>query len=152
MVTAVDMLPDTSAGALTGERLASVQSAIGLLLPDTYLQFLRATNGGVPRLDTLTVYGRDIVIDRFLSIVDDYRNSDLGFYDVEVVWSQVEDRLGDRLVPIATTFGGDLLCLNYSDKSEPTVILWDHEKSATDQPITYPVADSFAALTEMVSM
>ena len=93
-----------------------------------------------------------MVVGRLLSIVDDYKEDPLETYDIEVVWSQIEDRLDDSLVPFAVLFGGDFLCFSYQDESPPTVDLRDHERSRKNTPVLTHVALSFEDFSAMLHL
>lgn len=139
----VPMVPGSSASSLSADRLAVAETSLGIKFSGKYVDFLRATNGGEPTHRFFAMAGTEKVVERFLSVVEDYKSDPLGCYDVGVVWSQIEDRLNDSLVPIAVVFPGDFLCLDFSESSEPAVVLWDHEESREDAPSLTRVAPSF---------
>ncbi len=99
------------------------------------------------------------VIERFLGFINNYKTSSIGIYDIAVVLSQIDTRLtdnpdleGDELIPIASLFAGNYLCLDFTKDGENTSIcIWDHEESDEFQPVTYKVADSFSEFIEMLS-
>ena len=146
----ITMLPGTSASSPSSDRLEVVQRSFGITLSHDYVDFLRSTNGGIPIRRYFSLAGNEKVVERFLSLVEAYKADPLGIYDIEVVWSQIEERLNDSLVPIAEVFAGDFLCLDFSKSSEPAVILWDHEKSRVDVPYLMPVAPSLGHFIEML--
>lgn len=90
--------------------------------------------------------------------MENYKDSQLGWYDISVVISQIEERLTDNLdligvevLPIAELFAGDYVCLDYrTNKNAPSVCVWSHEKSGEFEPVTYKVADTFAEFIEML--
>ena len=112
-------------------------------LPIEYKIFISKYNGAVPITKVFTVSSHEYVIERFLCILEDSENNQLGMYDIDVVLSQIEDRLTDNedlvgveLLPIASLFGGDFLCLNFKDrKHAPTVGVWKHEESSELEPV-----------------
>lgn len=69
-----------------------------------------------------------------MCIVDDIEENLRGMYDIDVVISQIEDRLieneellGVEIIPIAVLFAGDFLCLDYREqKDEPIVCICSH--------------------------
>jgi len=147
METSLQFEPNTSGPAFSSARLRVVESELGVELPHDFLEVLRAANGGIPSARHLSISGNERQIDRFLSIFDDYKNHPLGIYDIEVVWSQIEDRLGESLVPFAALSNGDFLCFSYGpEERTPSVVLWDHECSLADEPSVQPVARSFSDL------
>lgn len=143
--------PSSAGPALSNERVAVVEQSLGCRFPPTLVDALRKANGGVPRERFFEHLGDERVVDRFLSIIDDYKNDPLGMYDIEVVWSQIEDRLGETLVPIASLADGDFLCLKFGGHpAEPEVVLWDHERSDVGTPEATHVAQSFDDLVRML--
>lgn len=92
-----------------------------------------------------------------MCILDDIENNSKGNYDIDVVFSQIgerltdnEDLLGAEVLPIASVFGGDFVCLDFrTDKNNPSVCLWSHEESGDFKPVTYNVADN---LTEFLKI
>ena len=82
---------------------------------------------------------------------------DEGCYDIGVVETQLDDRLGDDedetgtfIIPVAVLFAGDFVCLDFrKDKENPEVCIWYHEMSEYLAPYTKRIAGSF---TEFLSM
>ncbi len=95
----------------------------------------------------------------YIGFIKKYKTSSIGIYDIAVVLSQIDTRLtdnpdleGDELIPIASLFAGNYLCLDFTKDGENTSIcIWDHEESDEFQPVTYKVADSFSEFIEMLS-
>lgn len=120
-------------------------------LPNSYKGFIKKCNGGIPQEKSFYNNKREYLVERFLCILNDTDNNPLGTYDIDVILTQIEDRLSDNpdligieLLPIAALFAGDFLCLDFKkSKDRPTVCVWDHEASDIDKPTTYFIADSF---------
>lgn len=82
----------------------------------------------------------------------------IGQYDIGVVIAQIEDRLtddedlvGTNLIPFASVFGGDFLCLDFRTlPSQPSVVLWDHNESDELEPVTFHVTDTFENFIELL--
>jgi hypothetical protein len=127
-------------------------------LPVDYREFVKNFGGCIPHDKAFTAKNHEYAVDRFLCILNDARSNDLGWYDISVVFGQVEDRLlddnieyGTDVLPIAALFAGDLLCLNYKDNNDdPTVCVWDYDASDEGEPVLYPVADSFTEFLNML--
>ena len=128
-----------------------------LKLPADYRAFLLETNGGIPQKNEFTYNNRKRMIESFLCILEDTENSEFGSYDIDVVLTQIEDRLTDNedlvgceVLPIAELFAGDYLCMDFrKDKDSPEICIWSHEESEELDPVTYKVANTF---TEFVGM
>lgn len=128
-------------------------------LPEEFRAFIKLNNGGIPTKTTFQCRNHSYAIDRFLCVLENADYSDLGVYDIDVVLSQIEERLTDNdelvgveLLPIAVLFAGDFICLNFKNKLvEPTIVIWNHEESGEFAPVTYHVADSFSVFLNMLA-
>lgn len=51
-------------------------------------------------------------------------------------WTSDEDFVGTELLPIAVLFEGDVVCLDHrdTDRKDPTICVWNHEKSSDLAP------------------
>lgn len=136
----------------SAQMVARTQKYHTLIFPQDFLKFLKENNGGIPVNRVFSTKNNEKVIDRFLPLMDD-PNSDqlMGQYDVDVVWSQVSERLcedpdqyGGKLIPIVNLEFGDLVCLDFRKKpNAPEIVVWDHEQSKEYKPVTEKIADSF---------
>ncbi len=125
-------------------------------LPQDYKEFLLEHNGGIPIKREFEYNKRMYMIMEFLCVLENTDNIADGYKDIDVVLSQIEDRLTDNedligceILPIAELFAGDYLCLDFRiNKIKPSVCIWNHEESGELNPVTYYVADSF---TEFLS-
>src|SRR5262249_22261643 len=78
-----------------------------------YISHLSKYHGGEPKKNQFsTVSGDERTIERFLNFVDHKADPQMGWYNVSVTWSQVDDRLNDFLIPFAVLLGGDLACFD----------------------------------------
>ena len=126
-------------------------------LPEDYKNFIIRKNGFRPSKNSFSLKNRSFLIERFLCVLENTKDNPLGVYDIDVVMSQLDERLfvhedilGFELVPIAALFGGDFLCLNYiEDPDNPSICIWYHEESYELEPAIEFVADSF---TEFLAM
>ena len=126
-------------------------------LPEDYKKFIMRKNGFCPSKNLFSLQNRSFLIERFLCVLENTKDNPLGVYDIDVVVSQLDERLfvhedilGFELVPIAALFGGDFLCLNYIEDSEnPSICIWYHEESYELEPAIEFVANNF---TEFLAM
>lgn len=140
------------------DEIKSLEKYCGVKFPESYVEFIKYNNIGVPATAEFTVKNIGYVVDRFLGIVKEYKTSVLGCYDIAVVLSQIETRLsdnpderGNRLIPIAILFAGDFVCIDYrKDALNPSICIWDHEASDEFAPATIFVADSFDEFIKML--
>ena len=100
-------------------------------LPEDYKKFIMRKNGFRPSKNSFSLKNRSFLIERFLCVLENTKDNLLGVYDIDVVMSQLDERLfvhedilGFELVPIAALFGGDFLCLNYiEDPENPSICI-----------------------------
>lgn len=129
-----------------------------LKLPESFLNFIKINNGAEVEEATFECNGRIYAIERFLCILDDIENNPKGIYDIDVVFSQIgerltdnEDLLGAEVLPISVVFAGDFVCLDFRDNKEnPTVCVWSHEEAGEFEPVFYRIADNFTEFLEIL--
>jgi hypothetical protein len=115
-----------------------------LELDAAYLRHLAKYHGGVPKKRWFfSAIGNDYVIERFLNFIDPKSDEILGWYNVEVTWGLILDRLNDYLIPFALLFAGNYLCFDYEGGGRPKVVVWRHEDSREESPATEFVAANF---------
>ena len=127
-------------------------------LPDDYKEFIKRKNGFRPSKNLFSLTNRSFLIERFLSILENTKDNPLGIYDIDVVMSQLDERLfvhedilGFELIPIVVLYGGDFLCLNYLEETEnPSICIWYHEESYELEPAIELVAINFTEFLVML--
>ena len=127
-------------------------------LPDDYKNFIMRKNGFRPSKNSFSLKYRSFLIERFLCVLENTKDNPLGVYDIDVVMSQLDERLfvhedilGFELVPIAVLFGGDFLCLNYVEEpAHPSMCIWYHEESYELDPAIEFVANNFTEFLDML--
>ena len=127
-------------------------------LPDDYKEFIKRKNGFRPSKNLFSLRNRSFLIERFLSILENTKDNPLGMYDIDVVMSQLDERLfvhedilGFELIPIVALYGGDFLCLNYLEDTEnPSICIWYHEESYELEPAIELVAINFTEFLVML--
>ena len=127
-------------------------------LPEDYKKFIMRKNGFYPSKNLFSLKNRSFLIERFLCVIENTKDNPLGVYDIDVVMSQLDERLfvhedilGFELVPIAALFGGDFLCLNYiEDPENPSICIWYHEESYELEPAIEFVANNFTEFLDML--
>lgn len=129
-----------------------------LQLPGSFLDFIKVYNGAEVEGAIFECNNRSYAIERFLCILDDIENSPKGIYDIDVVFSQIEERLTDNedllgaeVLPIASIFAGDFVCLDFREnKKNPLVCVWSHEESGEFEPVLYKIAANFSGFLEVL--
>ena len=141
--------PATLLGALDRGEVQKFQEYLQecdqpIIFDPAYLDHLSRHHGGIPKKRCFrSAAGHEFYIERFLNFVDEKTNKELGWYNVEVTWTQIEDRLNEYLIPFALLFSGNFLCFNHESDGRPTVVVWLHEESSEDEPVTEFVANNF---------
>jgi len=119
-------------------------SGMAVAFDPAYIEHLSMFHGGVPKKRCFkSVKGNDYVIERFLNFIDHKADKVLGWYNVEVTWGLIMDRLNDYLIPFADLFAGNFLCFDYEGGGRPKIVVWRHEDSRQDKPATEFVAANF---------
>lgn len=129
-----------------------------LRLPEKYRNFILNYNGGEPKYPYFLVNNQEYVVDRFLSVLEDFNCNAQGYYDIDVVLSKIEDRLssneelvGANRLPIAYLLGEDYVCLDFEEKIDsPSVCIWYNCESELYKPCTKKIADSFEEFINML--
>ena len=127
-------------------------------LPDDYKKFIMRKNGFRPSKNLFSLTNRSFLIERFLCMLENTKDNPLGMYDIDVVMSQLDERLfvhedilGFELIPIVALYGGDFLCLNYLEDTEnPSICIWYHEESYELEPAIELVAINFTEFLVML--
>ena len=127
-------------------------------LPEDYKKFIMRKNGFRTSKNLFSLKNRSFLIERFLCVLENSKDNPLGVYDIDVVMSQLDERLfvhedilGFELVPIAALFGGDFLCLNYIEEPENSrICIWYHEESYELEPAIEFVANNFTEFLDML--
>ena len=127
-------------------------------LPDDYKEFIKRKNGFRPSKNLFSLTNRSFLIERFLCILENTKDNSVGMYDIDVVMSQLDERLfvhedilGFELIPIAALYGGDFLCLNYVENTaNPSICIWYHEESYELEPAVEFVANNFTEFLVML--
>ncbi|WP_026073628.1 SMI1/KNR4 family protein [Acetivibrio cellulolyticus] len=112
--------------------------------------FLKKSNGAIPETNIFLHDGKEYLIERFLCLLEEPQSDDInGWYDIEVVLSQIDTRLTDNedlvganVIPFAALFTGDFVCLDFSNGNNSSVIVWFHEESDDFNPVTVKVANN----------
>ncbi|KAF6578506.1 SMI1/KNR4 family protein [Paenibacillus sp. EKM212P] len=140
----------------TDELLNVVERSLRVSFPDTYRNFIKENNGVVPITNVFSFNHHEYIIEKFLCILNDSEADPInGWYDIEVIITQIGDRLTDNedlvgmnVVPIAALFSGDFICLDFRETEEPTVVIWFHEESEEFSPVTQRVAPNISEFFE----
>ena len=138
--------------------ISSFQEYCRVELPEEYKEFLKVNNGAIPQTRTFNQGSREYLIERFLCLLESPESDETyGWYDLEVVLSQIDTRLTDdenlvgaNVIPFAALFAGDFVCLDFRENTKPSISVWFHEESDDFKPVTIKVAESFSEFLKML--
>lgn len=141
----------------SGELLDVVENSLRIVFPEPYREFIKKNNGAVPITNIFTHNEYDYIVERFLCILENSESDEInGWYDIEVTITQIgerltdnEDLIGMNVVPIAATFAGDFVCLDFREREDPSVVVWYHEESDEFSPVTKTVAQNISDFFRM---
>lgn len=143
----------------TDKTISYEESLWKVKLPNDYKIFIMKYNGCIPQTQTFFVNNKEYLIEKFLCILEKSEEHRFGSYDIDVVLTQIEDRLTDNedligveVLPIVQLFSGDYLCLNFKKSFDsPSIVIWNYEKSGELEPVLYEVCNSFNKFIEMIN-
>lgn len=135
-----------------------VEKSLRISFPESYRQFIKKNNGVVPITNVFSHNQHQYIIERFLCILEESESDEInGWYDIEVTIMQIgerltdnEDLIGMNVVPIASLFAGDFVCLDFRGTEDPSVVIWYHEESGEFSPVTKTVAQNISEFLGML--
>lgn len=117
-----------------------VEHRLQITLPDDYKQIVLKYVGGYPNPNHFKVDGKLEIFNNLISLDE---NEDNNIYEI---LEDLQDRLGDQLIPFAEDGFGNLLCFDYS--AEKSIVFWNHEKNYDKFKEATFVCSSFSSLIE----
>lgn len=116
--------------------IESVEHRLQITLPEDYKQFVLKYDGGYP--NHFKVDGKVEIFNNLISLDEkEYDN-------IYEILEDLQDRIGDQLIPFAEDGFGNLLCFDYS--ANKNIVFWDHEKNYDDFKESTFVCFSFSNL------
>ena len=116
--------------------IESVEHRLQITLPEDYKQFVLKYDGGYP--NHFKVDGKVEIFNNLISLDEkEYDN-------IYEILEDLQDRIGDQLIPFAEDGFGNLLCFDYS--ADKNIVFWDHEKNYDDFKESTFVCFSFSNL------
>ena len=116
--------------------IESVEHRLQITLPEDYKQFVLKYDGGYP--NHFKVDGKVEIFNNLISLAENEYNN------IYEILEDLQDRIGDQLVPFAEDGFGNLLCFDYS--ADKNIVFWDHEKNHDDFKESTFVCFSFSSL------
>lgn len=122
------------------DTIERMEDRLQITLPDDYKQFVLKYDGGYPHPNHFKVDEKVEILNNLLSL--DENETD----NIYEVLEDLQNRIGDQLIPFAEDGFGNLLCFDYS--ADKTIVFWDHEKNYDDFKESTIVCSSFSSLIE----
>ena len=116
--------------------IESVEHRLQITLPEDYKQFVLKYDGGYP--NHFKVDGKVEIFNNLISLDEKEYDNIYEFLE------DLQDRIGDQLIPFAEDGFGNLLCFDYS--ANKNIVFWDHEKNYDDFKESTFVCFSFSNL------
>lgn len=139
---------------VTDEMIAIRERRWKKKLPDSFIEFIKQNNGGIPERN-ICINDTDY-IEQFLCVLLKPSSSENGEKDIDVVISRYDefmvfdgDTLGYDLIPFAQLSHNRLLCLCY-DKEMPSIVVWKLEGSEEFKPNYIKCFNSFEEFLEIL--
>ena len=120
--------------------IENVEHRLQITLPDDYKQVALKYDGGYANPNHFKVDGKLEIFNNLISLDE---NEDNNIYEI---LEDLQDRLGDQLIPFAEDGFGNVLCFDYS--ADKNIVFWDHEKNYGDFKELPLVCFSFSSLIE----
>lgn len=120
--------------------IESVEHRLQITLPEDYKQFVLKYDGGYPNPKHFKVDGKVEIFNNLISLDENEYNN------IYEILEDLQDRIGDQLIPFAEDGFGNLLCFDYS--ANKNIVFWDHEKNYGDFKELPLVCFSFSSLIE----
>lgn len=149
------------------EMIKSLEDYFRHEFPKEYVDFLKKYSGIIPAMNVITCGKKQYYIDRFLCVLEDHVNDKNGWYDIEVVATQMEMQMldfwdeetdeendesyGMDTIPIARLTTEDYIYLDYRAGDPPCISSWYYDKAYGDVPAFHKIADSFGEFLKMLN-
>jgi hypothetical protein len=141
-------LLDTHAAPISDTDVAKLEALIEAPLPESYVEYLRQSNGGTFRINTVDLpqLGDETVLNYMFTTIDPS-------YDIVEQYRMLRgmDRIPVQSLPIADDPGGNKFLISLEPATYGQVFFWDHENEpedggarVADFPNMTHLADDFA--------
>ena len=120
--------------------IESVEHSWQITLPDDYKQVALKYDGGYPNPNHFKVGEKLEIFNNLISL--DENECD----NIYEILEDLQNRLGDQLIPFAEDGFGNVLCFDYS--ADKSVVFWNHEKNYDEFKEAAFVCSSFSSLIE----
>ena len=125
--------------------ISKAEAIFGIEFPRDYVECIMKNDGGYPKPNRFNVNGNEEVLNNLLSFDEEDCSNMIDAYN------DVKDRLIEKVIPFAEDSFGNLICFDYRNNEQPTIVFWAHEEAFTDkEAATSYLCDSFTDLLSML--
>ena len=122
--------------------IKSVEHRLQITLPDDYKQVVLKYDGGYPNPNHFKVGEKLEIFNNLISLdKNEYNN-------IYEIFEDLQNRIGDQLIPFAEDGFGNLLCFDYS--ADKSIVFWNHEKNYDEFKEATFVCSNFSSLIEIL--
>lgn len=122
------------------ELVRRLESDLHVIFPKDYIEFITKNNGAYVFPNAFKLDGR----------VESINN----FHDIKEVSKFIDERIPEKVIPIARDAGDNQICLDLRDASALSVLFWDYEDETMDDNalsfISYTFTDFLKGLFENI--
>ena len=125
--------------------ISKVEDIFGIEFPRDYVECIIKNNGGYPKPNRFNLNGNEEVFNNFLSFDEEDSSNIINAYN------DVKDRLIEKVIPFAEDPFGNLLCFDYRNNEQPTIVFWEHEKAYNNKENAFSyICNTFSELLNML--
>jgi len=122
-----------------------VEDILYIKFPEDYISCIRNNDGAYPVPDTFNIQNDEETLNNLLSLHKDKGNFLLQVYE------NVKDRMLEKIIPFARDPFGNLLCFDYRDDVQPTIVFWEHERAFNNKENAISlICNTFSELLNML--
>ncbi|WP_143318605.1 SMI1/KNR4 family protein [Clostridium sp. HBUAS56017] len=127
------------------EIISKVENTFGVKFPKDYIEIVMKNDGGYPKPNRFNLNGNGEVFNNLLSFDEEDCSNMIETYN------DVNDRLLEKIIPFAEDPFGNLICFDYRNNEQPTVVFWEHEKAFNNKEnaISF-ICNTFSDLLNML--
>lgn len=133
-----------SKGAVRDEQIESIEKYFCVKLPQDYIECASKNDASYPSPDRFSVNGKIEVFNNLISLNTDMETNIISVYE------NVKDKIEDNIIPFGDDPFGNLLCFDYRNGDNPTIVFWEHERAAQDKEAALLFASK--SFTELLGM
>ena len=132
----IDVIKPNEFGKLNDSDIIELEKTIGLSLPKNYLNFLKNTNGGTPKLDSLKVRLNN---KEELWSISYFFGIHRAEYWASIFWTlkALNHRIPTEFFPFANNGGGDYYVINLSTEKNGEISIWNHDTESENNGLKY---------------